>query len=80
MVVALRQSPLGVVEEVNQVIIRGGHAVHEIFEDDCEFLQDLLRLFRNGEGSVVDGREVEVFKDPVNVVLFCSCFVRGYDI
>lgn len=39
-----------------------------------------MRFVGDGEGAVVDGGEVEVFQDFVDVVFLGCCFVRCNDL
>lgn len=65
---------------MDEVIVGGGNAVYQIFEDDGELLEYLLGFVGDGEGTVVDRGEVQVFEDAVDVVFFSGGFAGGYDV
>lgn len=64
---------------MSEIVVGGWHTVDEIFEYDCELLDELLGFFGEREGAVVDGGEVQFFEDAVNVVNFCLRFVGIYN-
>lgn len=68
-----------VVKEVRKVVVSGRNAVDEVFEDDCEFLHELLGFGGEAEGFVVVGREGEVVEDAGDVFFFGEGFC-GWDV
>ena len=64
---------------MNEVVVRGWHTIDQVLEDHGELLHELLRFFREGEGTVIDSGEVQVVEDSRDVVFFFRGFVWGYD-